>query len=274
MQNVSLVLSIPQGIVTATSLPLKDFAWHRSPGSGKYFHGRSILVDLALKDGKPDFHFLDEGGWRDAQADTASALESVARGKRTKTALSNNGFSCTPTSAYRQVYLAKTGGQLLDLERAGNVATYTNGTCNEGMTPDEIATAIGGPKLTTRAPRLYFVFAPIEFVVLSNLTPAEYVWYATRRPGKVFRQVCFTELRGAETRLVADAVMDDARKELAASHKKTKTITGGNMIERVSYVQYVGYDREAEGGIYVGDRSSLALWRFPEKIPRAWERAD
>ena len=82
MSQAKLVLSLPQGIITATSLAVNEFALHRSPGSGKYFDGRSLLVDLAVEGGKPAFQFNDEGGWRDANADASAALEAAQAGKR------------------------------------------------------------------------------------------------------------------------------------------------------------------------------------------------
>jgi hypothetical protein len=48
MKQLNLVLTVPHGSVVATSLGVDGFAWHRSPGSGKHFRGRSVLVDLAL----------------------------------------------------------------------------------------------------------------------------------------------------------------------------------------------------------------------------------
>ena len=269
----SLLLNVPQGSITATSLGIDGFAWHRSPGSGKYFQGRYVLVDLGLEQGKPAFRFLEEGSWRDATADTASALESVATGKRTKTALSNNAFSCTPIDAYRRVFLVKTGGETLELEGAGEIARFRPSDCHEGMSPDEVAAATGLPPQSAREPRLYMVLAPVEFIVLSNLTPAEYVWYATHRPGKLFRQVLFTELRADQAHLAAEAVYQNARKALAeASRKKTKTVVTGESLNRVPFGAWVGYNHEAQGGLYAGNASKVLLWRFPQSISRSWER--
>ncbi|MCJ7441050.1 MAG: hypothetical protein MUO25_05655 [Thermoanaerobaculaceae bacterium] len=62
MEQLNLVLSLPQGAITATNLGIEGFAWHRRPGSGKYFLGRTIFFDLALSNGRPDFTYLDEGG--------------------------------------------------------------------------------------------------------------------------------------------------------------------------------------------------------------------
>jgi hypothetical protein len=97
MSEINLVLTIPQGIITATSLGLEGFAKHRSPGSGKFYRGKAVMVDLAL------------------DGDTVAALAAVRTGNRTKTALSNVGFSVTPLAAYRRVFLVKTGGALLEL---------------------------------------------------------------------------------------------------------------------------------------------------------------
>src|SRR5512136_756183 len=104
-KDLHLILIIPHSIVTATSLGIEGYARHRSPGSGKYFSGRTVFVDLAITDNRPDFNFLDEGNWRDAYGDATASLDAVKRGKRTKTALSNTGFSCTPIGAYRSCYL-------------------------------------------------------------------------------------------------------------------------------------------------------------------------
>lgn len=274
-QQGSLILSLPQGVITATSFDLPELAAHRSPGHGKYFRGRSVLVDLAMKNGAPDFAFLDEGGWRDAGADARTALEAVEKGgKRTKTALSNNGFSATPISAYRRTYLSKTGGQVLQLDEGETLATYSTGPCDEGMSPDQVAKAAGLKVPASRHPRLFMIIGPIEALVLTNLTPVEYSWYATHRPGKIFRQVMFAELREDPTQLAAEQLYDEARRELTEkAGKKTKSIYFGDVLNQVTYHSWVGYDREAEGGLYVGDRNGVRLWRFPREIPRAWERA-
>jgi len=276
MTSAKLVFSLPQGIITATSLALPEYGRHRSPGSGKYFEGRSILVDLAVRDEKPAFEFLDEGGWRDAGADAAQALHAAAsEGKRTKTALSNNAFSATPISAWKSVFLAKSGGDLLEMVDGGELARFDTADCHEHMSPDQIAKAIGQAPPARREPRLYMVFSPVELLMLTNLTPAEYVWYATHRPGKKFRAVAFTEVReDPGLHLAAQSVFEAARRELAQNaEKKTKTVVLGDCFNRVPFPSWIGYDHEAPGGIYVGARTHARLWRFPEKIPRAWERA-
>lgn len=275
MADLNLILTIPQGVVTATSLGIAGLARHRSPGSGKHFLGRSIFADLAVSNGRPDFEFLNEGGWRDAAGDTQAALDAIRAGKRTKTALSNNGFSCTPVDAYRRCFLVKTGGEVMELELRGEVAHFRRGDCQEGMSPTEVAEAAGTPDPGRRAPRLYMVLSPIEFLVLSNLTPGEYAWYATHRPGKVFRQVVFAELRADQTHLAAESRFNDAREELLGQpNKKTKTIVFEDCINRVPFPAWVGYHREAPGGLYVADKTRLSLWEFPVEIPRSWERVD
>jgi hypothetical protein len=119
------------------------------------------------------------------------------------------------------------------------------------------------------------VFCPVEFIVLSSLTPPEYAWYSTHRPGKIFRQVLFTELRADQTSLAAENLFEQARQEFQASPgKKTKTIVSADCINRVPFQAWVGYRREAEGGIYAGDATRVSLWRFPKEIPHAWERAE
>jgi hypothetical protein len=276
MATLNLLMSLPVGSITATSLSVEDFARHRSPGSGKYYQGRSILISLALKDDRPDFEYLDEGGWRDVRKDTEDAIRGALTGKRTKTALSNESFSCTPIAAYQNVYLAKTGGQILELVR-GERVSFRESTCREEMTPGEIAEAIGQPQQPSRRPRLYMIIAPTDFLVLSSLTPAEYAWYATNRPGKIFRHIMFTELdesRVGHAFLVAEEIYRSAYAELTENRKKkTKTIVMGGCLNRVPFTTWVGYDREDAGGLYVGDKQSVELWGFPEKIPRAWERA-
>ena len=74
MANVNLVLNLPTGVITATSLGLSGLAWHHSPGTSGKFHGHSVLVDLSLMDGEPAFDLSYEGGWRDARADTGMAI--------------------------------------------------------------------------------------------------------------------------------------------------------------------------------------------------------
>jgi hypothetical protein len=276
MSRAKLVLTLPHGVITATTLSMADFGHHRSPGSGKYFEGRSILVDLAVREDRPAFQFLDEGGWRDANAEAAQALMvAVKDGKRTKTAISNNGFSATPITAWEHVYLAKTGGEVLEMVDRTQIASFDNSECHEGISPDEIAKAIGQPPPPERTPRLYMVFSPIELLMLTTLTPAEYVWYSTRRPGKRFRAVAFSEVQeDPGLLLAAHAVFDGAKREFAADPgKKTKSVVFGDCFNRVPFPAWIGYDREALGGIYVGSHEQALLWRFPERIPRHWERA-
>jgi hypothetical protein len=274
MSKLNLLLSLPQGAVTATSLGVDGFAWHRSPGSGRYFQGRSIFVDLALRDHKPDFRYLDEGGWRDAMADTLMALDAAQNGRRTKTALSNNGFSCTPIDAYQRLFLVKTAGETLEMARGPELARFKPSPCHEEMAPEQLAAAIGLPPQSARIPRLYLVFAPIELIVLSSLTPEEYVWYATHRPGKKFRQMLFVELKADQAHLAAETVYQDARNELTTNaRKKTKTVISGGCINRVPFTSWVGYHHEAPGGVYFGDSEKVGVWRFPETISRSWERA-
>jgi hypothetical protein len=278
MKPSHLMLAIPQGSITATSLTTGDFAHHRSPGAGRFFEGKAVYVELAVKDGKPDFTFADEGGWRDATADTTHALWATADDrKRTKTALSNNGFSITPIDAYVGLCLAKTGGQVLQLERPVELVRFASHAYEwgRGLSSDEIAKAAGVAVPAGRKPRLYMILAPIEMVVVSNLTPEEYGWYATHRPGKVFRQVMFTEIADGVRGLVANAVYDAAKAELVSDpSKKTKTIYSGHVLNRVPYQSWVGYHDGATGGVYVGNRDKLALWKLPQARSTAWERAD
>jgi hypothetical protein len=271
---MNLVLTLPHGSLIATNLGLEGLAWHLSPGSGKFFRGRSIFVDLAVKNDKPAFEFLDEGGWRDAAGDTISAIEQVRAGKRTRTALSNNAFSAVPLEAYGACSLAKTEGCVLPLDPLVEIARYSKEECQEDMTPADIAKAIGHPEPPSRTPRIYSIFAPIEFLMISTLTPAEYAWYATRRRGKVFRQVLFTELRTDPIQLAAHNRFEEARTELFKNPlKKTKSIAAMGIINQTHFHDWVGYDRKVEGGLYFANRSRLVAYRFPEQIPAKWDRA-
>jgi hypothetical protein len=112
-------------------------------------------------------------------------------------------------------------------------------------------------------------------LVLSNLTPAEYVWYATHRSGKVFRQMLFAELGHHLGDLAAREIFETALRELSESPmKKTKTITQGECFARVPYTGWKGYRDDVDGGLYGGDRNGAYRWRFPTEIPHAWERAN
>ena len=274
MERLNLVLTIPHGSVIATSLGVDGLAHHLSPGSGRHFHGRAIFVDLALSNGAAAFSYLEEGGWRDAAGDTARALQEVASGKRTKTALSSNGFTTTPFEAYRKVFLVKTGGQTLDLGATTEVARFEPALCRESMAPGEVATAIGTAEPARREPRLYAIFAPLELLVLSNLTPVEYAWYATHRPGKVFRQVCFAELQTDQPQLAASSRYENARQEIRENpKKKTKTVAVQDLLNAISFEEWVGYGDPTAGGLYFGDRTRLVRTAFPVDIPHAWEKA-
>ena len=274
MPEINLVLSIPQGAITATSIGISGLARHTSPGSGKHFKGRKLFVDLAIKDGRPDFEYLDEGGWRDAGGDTASALAAASTGKRTKTALSNNAFSCTPIKAYRRVFLVKTGGEVMELENGGQIHAFKSSSCGEEMSPAEVASAAGSPEPAMRDRRLYLVMCPIQLLLLSNLTPIEYAWYATHRPGKVFRQVVFTELHTEQLQLAAQSRFSDARQELESQpDKKTKTIFSGDCMNEVPFHTWLGYGQGRECGLYVADQGRIGLWHYPAEIPVSWDRS-
>ena len=273
MSNVNLVLSLPNGVITATSLGVPGLAWHRSPGTSGKIHGHSVLVDLALQDGYPAFAFMDEGGWREAQADTRTALDAIRTGKRTKTALSNAAFNCTPLSAYAHVYLAKTSGSLLELQPGERLTQFQGHGSAENLTPNQVAAVAGLPDVAARRARFYLVISPVEMLVMSNLTPAEYVWYATHRAGKVFRQMLFAELGHHIGDLAAREIFETALQELTDSPmKKTKTLTQGECFARVPYTGWKRYRVESEGGLYGGDLDGAYLWRVPKEIPHAWER--
>lgn len=274
MPDVNLVLSIPQGIITATSLGIEGFARHMSPGSGKHFRGRKLFVDLAVRDGRPDYGYLEEGGWRDAARDTRNALAAAASGNRTKTALSNNAFSCTPIDAYRDIFLVKTGGEVLRMDKGIRLHEFRTSECHEEMSPSEVAAAAGSPDQIVRTPRIYLVMCPIELLLVSNLTPVEYAWYATHRPGKVFRQVIFAELSSEQHGLAARSQFANARFELESQPaKKTKTVVSDDCINEVPFHSWLGYGRTTEGGLYASDSSHMMLWPFPGEVPASWENA-
>jgi hypothetical protein len=189
--------------------------------------------------------------------------------------VSNNAFSATPIAAWEHVYLAKTGGETLEMIDRSELATFGGADCHEHMAPDDVAKAIGQPAPAKRTPRLYMVFCPIELLMLTNLTPTEYVWYATHRSGKRFRHVAFAEVHeDPGLHLAAHAVFDAAKRELVHNaEKKTKTVVFGDCFNRIPFPAWVGYDRESLGGIYVGSMTHAYRWSFPERIPRNWERA-
>ncbi len=275
MASQHLLLSLPASATIATSLGIEGFAWHRSPGSGRHFQDRKILFEVGLAGDGPGFEFLDEGSWRDALGDTRAALAAVRGGKRTKTALSNNAFGCVPIDALQRAYLVKTGGHVLEIDRAGETCRFSQHQGNDRMPPEEIARAVAQPAPATRTPRLYLVIAPVEFILLSNLTPVEYAWYSTHRPGKVFRQVCFTELKTGGRALAAESVYEEARRELTEDPvKKTKTIVTQDCMNHVPFADWKAYGDPSAGGLYLADREHCLTWRLPAAIPREWERAE
>ena len=275
MNEPQLILTLPHGNVTATSLGVDGLAQRRSPGSGKHFRGRSIMVNLDTDGVKPSFAYLDEGGWRNAYADSVQALAGVKSGSRTKTALSNDAFSCVPLSAYKSCHLVKTGGEALALGELKLLATYSKHDCHERLTGEQIAQLIGQPTTGTRTPRLYMVISPIQFVMLSNLTPAEYAWYATHRPGKMFRQVMFTEISHEQPHMAAQSRFVDAHRELAEKvTKKTKSIVFEDCLNQIAFQEWIGYRPGEDGGLYVGDRDHLVMYPFPATIPHGWERVE
>ncbi len=274
MNTPKLIISLPYDMCTATSLGVDGLAGHNSPGSGQVFHSRAIFVDLKLDKGKPGFTFRDEGGWRDAKADTETALAECET-KRTKTALSNSAFNVVPMDAFESVSLVKTGGHVLTLESAGELFRFRNHAWRLNMSPDDLAEAAGLPRQPSRQPRCYMVFAPVELVILSNLTPEEYAWYATHRAGKLFRQVMFTEIKPNLRDLAAEQTVDEARDALSRSpSKKTKTVFHGSAIDKVPFTAWIGFGANDQGGLYCADRDHLRLWRFPAKIPSSWAKAD
>lgn len=273
--EISLIATLPQSSLVATSLGIEGFGWHLSPGSAKYFHGRSIFLELPHTEGKPSFAFLDEGSWRDAAGDTVAAIRAALNGKRTKTALSNDALNCVPIDAVKRCFLVKTSGRALELQGPREVVRFTEHSCDEALTSDQVGAKLGRAPDPRRGARFYMVLAPIELLVLSNLSPEEYAWYATHRPGKVFRQLAFAEVVGvAQRNLVAQSVLQEATQELMARSKKTKTLISGDLLNRIPFQDWVGFGNPAEGGLYLADRHHLEAWRFPNPIPSQWSRAD
>jgi len=146
--------------------------------------------------------------------------------------------------------------------------------CHEGISLSEITAEAGTTDQTERGSHLYLVMCPIQLLLLSNLSPVEYAWYATHRPGKVFRQVVFSELQSVQSRLAAESRFISARQEINAHpEKKTKTIVSGNCINETPFRVWYGYDESTEGGLYVADQEQIKLWHFPSEIPAVWDRA-
>ncbi len=274
MQTTNLILTLPSGMCVATSLGVEGLARHYSPGSGQVFRGRSIFIDLKIENRKLAFKFRDEGGWRDARGDTEAALAEVEV-KRTKTALSNNAFSLVPMDAFDSVWLVRTGGHTLRLDPPAEVVRFASHDWRSGMTPGDIGALVGIPHQEVRHPRCYMVLAPAELVILTNLSPAEYAWYATHCRGKQFRQVMFAEIIPDPRLLMAEHSFEAAHAELVANaHKKTKTIYYGSAYGRVPFKSWVGYEAPGRGGLYVADHDQVVVYRFPDPIPRLWDRAD
>jgi len=142
------------------------------------------------------------------------------------------------------------------------------------MSPSEVAEAAGSPDLPNRKGRIYLVMCPIQLLLISNLSPIEYAWYATHRPGKVFRQVIFTELKTEHFQIAAQSRFTDARQEIDTQpDKKTKTIVSDDCMNEVPFHMWLGYSQPEEGGLFVADQTHIDLWKFPSEIPDAWERA-
>lgn len=274
MSNLNLILSVPQGAVTATSMGVEGFARHNSPGSGKHFKGRKLFIDLAINNQTPGFEFQNDGGWRDSKTDAKKALIAAASGKHTKTALSNNAFSCTPIDAYQKIYLVKTAGKVMELDLGEKLHEFKTHDCHEEMSLEEVAASAGCPENRERTTHLYLVISPIQLLIVSSLTPSEYAWYATHRPGKVFRQVLFAEVQPNQSGLAAESRFTNARHEInTLPNKKTKTIVSGDCINQVRFQTWFGYENQNEGGLYVANHKEINIWRFPKEVPVNWDRA-
>jgi hypothetical protein len=107
--------------------------------------------------------------------------------------------------------------------------------------------------------------------MMSNLSPEEYAWYATHRPGKILRQVMFSELRSDPAHVAAASRFEVARSELREKPvKKTKTIVMEDCLNQIPYSEWMGYRSGERGGLYTADRDGVSLWRFPAVIPQSW----
>jgi hypothetical protein len=51
-------------------------------------------------------------------------------------------------------------------------------------------------------------------------------------------------------------------------------VYAGNALNRVPYQSWAGYQGGQLGGIYVGNRDKLVLWKFPDTRSTSWDRAD
>ena len=155
------------------------------------------------------------------------------------------------------------------------IAQFRGRASAENLSPDEIAQVAELPAVEKRGTHYYLVISPVEMLVLSNLTPAEYVWYATHRSGKLFRQLLFAELSQHMRDVASRDVFETALEELTDTpRKKTKTVMLGQCFAQIPYSGWRGYGEAAVGGLYGGDRDGAILWRFPKEIPHAFERAN
>lgn len=146
--------------------------------------------------------------------------------------------------------------------------------CTEEMSPADVAAAAGVPDTAHRRARFYMVMCPIELLLVSNLTPVEYAWYATHRPGKMFRQVVFTELHTEQPHLAAQSRYIEALKEISDDpEKKTKTIVSEDCMNELPFHSWLGYHRKNQGGLYIANNDHIDLWKFPVELPVAWDRA-
>ena len=67
------------------------------------------------------------------------SLDAIRVGKRTKTALSNSALNCTPLTAFAHVYLAKSSGDLLELQPGECIARFKGHASAEKLAPDQLA---------------------------------------------------------------------------------------------------------------------------------------
>jgi len=82
------------------------------------------------------------------------------------------------------------------------------------------------------------------------------------------------ELNTEPSYLAAESISAGSREVLVTNpKKKTKTIVIRNCIDRIPFSSWHGYSATGRGGLYLGDRDHLAVYRIPADKPAAWERA-
>lgn len=158
--------------------------------------------------------------------------------------------------------LVKTSAKALSLSGPEKVATFTNHVCDSDLSTDEVSKAAGLPVPAQRLPRLYLVLAPVEFLILSNLTPEEYLWYSTHRAGNMFRQVMFTEVLPTSSRAWPKASTRAPCASWKTSARRPRPCCRATASTTCRSASGWGYASQS-GGLYVGDRNHAMLAALP-----------